>query len=87
VRVVKDNLFEVPEIFKQIQQASKSDDREMYQVFNMGCRMEIYTDEDFAATIIHEAASFNIDAQIIGSVEASDKKELIIKAKNGELIY
>ena len=87
VRMIKDNLFEVPEIFKQIQQASKADDREMYQVFNMGCRMEIYTDEDFAATIMHEAALFNIDAQIIGRVEASDKKELIIKTKSGELIY
>jgi phosphoribosylformylglycinamidine cyclo-ligase len=87
VRVVKDNLFEVPEIFKQIQQASKSDDREMYQVFNMGCRMEIYTDEDFAATIIHEAASFNIDAQIIGRVEASDKKELVINLKGNKLVF
>ena len=87
VRVIKYNLFEVPEIFKQIQQASGADEREMYQVFNMGCRMEIYTDEDFAATFIHEAASFNIDAQIIGRVEASDKKELIIKTKSGELNY
>ena len=52
VRVVKDHLFEVPEIFKKIQEASGADDREMYQVFNMGCRMEIYTDEDFAETII-----------------------------------
>jgi phosphoribosylformylglycinamidine cyclo-ligase len=87
VRVVKDNLFEVPEIFKQIQQASKSDDREMYQVFNMGCRMEIYTDEDFAARIMHEAASFNIDAQIIGRVEASDKKELVINLKGNKLVF
>jgi phosphoribosylformylglycinamidine cyclo-ligase len=87
VRVIKDNLFEAPEIFKQIQQASKADDREMYQVFNMGCRMEIYTDEDFAATIIHEAASFNIDAQIIGRVEASDKKELVINLKGNKLVF
>ena len=87
VRVIKDNLFEVPEIFKKIQEASGADDREMYQVFNMGCRMEIYTDEDFASTVIHEAKIFNIDAQVIGRVEASDKKELVIKNENGELIF
>jgi phosphoribosylformylglycinamidine cyclo-ligase len=87
IKVIKDNLFEIPEIFKQIQEASNSDDREMYQVFNMGCRMEIYTDENFASSIIDSASSFNIDAQIIGRVEASDKKELVIKTKNAELIF
>ncbi len=87
VRVIKDNLFDPPPIFKMIQEASKANDREMYQVFNMGCRMEIYTDENFAETIIKEAASFNIDAQIIGRVEASDKKELVIQIKNKELIF
>jgi len=56
VRVIKNNLFEPPEIFKEIQEASKADDREMYQVFNMGCRMEIYTDENFAKTNIREAS-------------------------------
>ena len=55
VKVIKDNLFEPPEIFKEIQEASGADDREMYQVFNMGCRMEIYTDEDFASSIINTA--------------------------------
>lgn len=87
VRVIKDNLFPPPDIFNKIKLASKSDDREMYQVFNMGCRMEIYTDEDFAATIIHEARSFNIDAQIIGRVQASDKKELVIDANGNELVF
>ena len=87
IKIIKDNLFEAPEIFKEIQKASGADDREMYQVFNMGCRMEIYTDEDFAETIIKEAASFNIDAQIIGRVGESDKKELVIKTKNGELVF
>jgi len=87
VKVIKDQLFETPEIFRKIQEASKADDREMYQVFNMGCRMEIYTDEDFAQTIISQAASFNIDAQIIGRVEASGKKGLVIKTENGELIF
>ena len=87
VRVIKDNLFEPPLIFKLIQQASGADDKEMYQVFNMGCRMEIYTDEDFASSIIDAAKSFNIDAQIIGRVEASEKKGLVIKTKSSELIF
>lgn len=87
IKIIKDNLFEAPEIFKEIKEASGADDREMYQVFNMGCRMEIYTDEDFAETIIKEAASFNIDAQIVGRVEESDKKELVIKSKNSELVF
>ena len=87
VKVIKDNLFEPPEIFKEIQQASGADDREMYQVFNMGCRMEIYTDKDFASSIIETAASFNIAAQIIGRVEGSDKRMLEIKNVNGELIF
>ena len=87
VKVIKDNLFDPPEIFKKIQQASKSDDREMYQVFNMGCRMEIYTDEDFAENIISQAAAFNIDAQIIGRVEASEKKELVIRLDGNTLVF
>ncbi len=87
VRVIKDNLFEPPLIFKLIQEASGSDDKEMYQVFNMGCRMEIYTDEDFASSIIDAAKSFNIDAQIIGRVGASDRKELVIKLKTSELNF
>ena len=87
VRVIKDNLFEPPEIFNLIQEASGSDDKEMYQVFNMGCRMEIYTDENFATSIIDAAKNLNIDAQIIGRVEASDKKELLIKTKTYDLIF
>jgi len=87
VKVIKDNLFEAPTIFKEIQEASGADDREMYQVFNMGCRMEVYTDENFAETIIKEASSFNIEAQIIGRVEVSDKKTLVIKNAKGELIF
>ena len=87
VRVVKDNLFAPPEIFQKIQEASKADDREMYQVFNMGCRMEIYTDEDFAEKIISLAQSFNIDGQVIGRVERSDKQSLTIKTEHGELSF
>jgi phosphoribosylformylglycinamidine cyclo-ligase len=87
LKVIKDNLFEPPLIFKLIQEASGSDDREMYQVFNMGCRMEIYTDETFASTIIDQAKGLGIEARIIGRVEASDKKELLIKTGNKELKY
>jgi phosphoribosylformylglycinamidine cyclo-ligase len=87
VRVIKDNLFAPPEIFKKIQEASKADNREMYQVFNMGCRMEIYTDEDFAKNIVILASGFNIDAQIIGRVEESEKKELVIEADGNKLLF
>ncbi|MGN6299080.1 MAG: AIR synthase related protein [Ginsengibacter sp.] len=87
VRVIKDNLFMPPEIFKKIKEASNADNREMYQVFNMGCRMEIYTDEDFAKNIVSLASEFNIDAQIIGRVEASEKKELIIEADGERLVF
>jgi phosphoribosylformylglycinamidine cyclo-ligase len=87
VRVIKDNLFEPPMIFKLIQEASGSDDKEMYQVFNMGCRMEIYTDKSFASSIIEEAKQFNIDAQVIGRVEASEKKELVIDLSGNKLIF
>jgi phosphoribosylformylglycinamidine cyclo-ligase len=87
IRVIKDNLFQSPIIFKMIQEASGSDDREMYQVFNMGCRMEIYTDEDFVSAMIKEANKFGIEAQVIGRVEPSDKKELLIKTGNSEMIF
>jgi len=87
VRIVKDNLFEPPVIFKLIQQASKSDDKEMYQVFNMGTRLEIYTAEKNAATIISIAKKFGVDAQVIGRVEGSTKKELLIKTSTAQIAY
>lgn len=87
VRIIKDNLFTPPIIFNIIQAASKSDDREMYQVFNMGTRLEIYTNEKDADAIISVSKSFGVDAQLIGRVEASEKKELIIMTPNGELQY
>lgn len=86
-RIIKDNLFEPPFIFQLIKDSSGSDDREMYQVFNMGCRMEIYTDESYAHSIIAEAKKFNIEAQIIGRVEEATKKELIIRSGKDELLY
>jgi phosphoribosylformylglycinamidine cyclo-ligase len=84
IKLIKDNLFDPPEIFKEIQRASKADDREMFQVFNMGCRMEIYTDEDFASSIINTAKKFKIGAQVIGRVEAGCQKELLIINGNNE---
>ncbi len=78
-KIVKDNLFEVPPVFQIIQKGSGSSLREMYEVFNMGCRLEIYCAGDDAATMISAAESFGIAAQIIGRVEAGEKKELVIR--------
>jgi phosphoribosylformylglycinamidine cyclo-ligase len=87
LRIIKDNLFTPPPIFNIIQQNSGSTNKEMYEVFNMGCRLEIYCTPQDAQTMIDAAKSFNIDAQIIGRVEESDKKELIIKLGEEELRY
>ena len=87
VRIIKDNLFEPPVIFKLIQQASKSDDREMYQVFNMGTRLEIYTSEKEAEAIIGISKKMGVDARVIGRVEESKTKQLVIKSGTGELVY
>lgn len=87
VRIIKDNLFEPPLVFNLIQKASNADDREMYQVFNMGTRMEIYTTEKAAADIIKISNEYGVEAQIIGRVEASKKNELLIKTKNGLLSF
>jgi phosphoribosylformylglycinamidine cyclo-ligase len=87
VHVIKDNLFDAPEIFQIIQQSSGADDREMYQVFNMGCRMEIYTDEKNADQLISITRGYDIDAQIIGRVEASETKLLTIRSSNDEIVY
>lgn len=85
--IIKDNLFEAPPVFKLIQENSNSNNKEMYEVFNMGCRLEIYCKPEDAATMIAEANKFNIDAQIIGRVEASDKKELLIKLEGEDIRY
>jgi phosphoribosylformylglycinamidine cyclo-ligase len=87
VRIIKDDLFEPPIIFKLIQQASGADDKEMYQVFNMGTRMEIYTDVKNADKIIGISKSFGVEAQVVGRVEESTKTELIIRLKETELFY
>jgi phosphoribosylformylglycinamidine cyclo-ligase len=87
VHIVKDQLFEVPPLFEIIQQESGTDWREMYQVFNMGHRFEIYTDEISAEEIISISKGFKIDAKIIGRVEESDHKKLTIKAESGSYEY
>ncbi|MCX2839394.1 AIR synthase-related protein [Salinimicrobium sp. MT39] len=87
VHVVKDNLFEVPPLFKLIQQESKTEWKEMYQVFNMGHRMELYVDEKVAEDIIEISKSFNVDAKIVGRVEASEEKKLTIRSEFGEFEY
>lgn len=87
MRIVKDNLPPVPPLFKMIQDAAGTDWREMYQVFNMGARLEIYTDAATAEDIVAIAAKFNIDATISGRVEASDKPELRIEGPYGTFNY
>ncbi len=87
VHVIKDNMFPVPPLFKIIQEESETDWKEMYKVFNMGHRYEIYCGKNIADEIISIAKSFNIDAQIIGKVEPFDGKKLTIKSEKGEFHY
>ncbi len=87
VHIVKDNLFELPPLFKMIQEESGTSWKEMYKVFNMGHRMEVYIDEEFAEEIISISKGFNIDAQIVGRVESSETKKLTIDSKFGNFIY
>lgn len=87
VHVIKDNLFPVPPLFKLIQEESGTDWKEMYKVFNMGHRMEIYVAPELADSIIAISQSFNIDAQIIGSVQKNDGKKLTIHSPYGEFVY
>ena len=86
-KIIKDNLFTPPLIFNIIQQSSGSSNKEMYEVFNMGCRLELYCSPSHAQIMIDVAASFGVAAQIIGRVEANDKKELVIKLAEEELVY
>lgn len=87
LKIVKNNLFPVPPLFQLIQQESKTDWKEMYKVFNMGHRMEIYLPEEQADKVIEISRSFNIDAQIVGHVEQSGQKELIIESPFGTFCY
>jgi phosphoribosylformylglycinamidine cyclo-ligase len=87
VHIIKNNLFPIPPLFKLIQEQSGTAFQEMYQVFNMGHRMEIYVDESIAQGIIEIAKSFNVAAKIIGRVEASDAKQLSIESEFGTFKY
>jgi len=87
LHVIKDNLFQVPTLFKMIQEQSNTDWREMYQVFNCGHRMELYVPQEIAKDIIAISKSFDVDAQIIGRVEASSEKKLTINSPFGEFVY
>jgi len=86
-RIIKDQLFEAPKVFQLLQQASGSDNREMYQVFNMGQRLEIFTQPKYAENMIAIAKNFGINGRIIGRVEASETKELLLKLQGEEIIY
>ena len=87
LHVIKDNLFSIPPLFKLIQEQSKTDWKEMYQVFNCGHRMELYVPAEVAQDIIEISKSFNIDAQIVGRVEQSESKKLTITSEYGTFEY
>jgi phosphoribosylformylglycinamidine cyclo-ligase len=87
LRVIKDNLFPTPPLFAAIQKMSGTDWKEMYRVFNMGHRMELYVPENRAAEIITIAQGFGIAAQVVGRVETAAKKEVFLKSAHGEFIY
>jgi phosphoribosylformylglycinamidine cyclo-ligase len=87
VHYIKDNLFEIPPLFEIIKEVSKTEYKEMYQVFNMGHRMEIYTDEKSAEKIISISKSFGVDAQIIGHIEKSEKNKVTVFSPEGKIEY
>jgi len=87
VKIIKDNLFATPYIFDIIKDCSGADSREMYQVFNMGCRMEIYCTQADAETMIAVSKTFGIDAQIIGRVEAAEKQSLEIRVGDEVIVF
>jgi len=87
LHVIKDNLFEIPPLFKFIHGASGTDLKEMYKVFNMGHRMEIYLPEKHAEEVIAISKSFGIDAQVVGRVEDAPAKKVTLKTPQGEFVY
>ncbi|MEJ6749490.1 MAG: AIR synthase-related protein [Flavobacteriales bacterium] len=87
VHIIKDNLFALPPLFKMIQEESDTDWKEMYKVFNMGHRMELYVSPEIAEDIIQISKSYNVDAKIVGRVEKSKTKQLTINSEYGEFIY
>ena len=87
LHVIKDNLFDLPELFKIIQKESGTSWDEMYKVFNMGHRMEIYVSSEYANEIIKISKSFNVDAKIVGRCEKASENKLTIKSEFGEFQY
>jgi phosphoribosylformylglycinamidine cyclo-ligase len=87
VHIIKNNLFPIPPLFKLIQEESGTEWKEMYKVFNMGHRMEIYVSPEIANSIIEISKSFNIDAQIVGRVEKNEGKKLTIESVYGSFEY
>ena len=87
IHVIKDNLFDIPPLFELIQKESNTDWKEMYKVFNMGHRMELYVPQEIADNIITISKQFNVDAKVVGRVEANEGKKLTIKSQYGEFVY
>ena len=87
LHIIKDNLFPLPPLFKLIQQESNTSWQEMYKVFNMGHRMELYVPEELSESIIMISKSFNVDAQVIGHVQSAENKQVTIRSEYGEFIY
>ncbi|AYN68807.1 phosphoribosylformylglycinamidine cyclo-ligase [Euzebyella marina] len=87
LHIIKDNLFPIPPLFRMIQEESKTDWKEMYQVFNCGHRLEVYVKPEIADTIIATSKSFGVEAQVVGRVEASDSKKLTIESEHGVFVY
>jgi len=87
LHIIKNNLFPIPPLFDMIQKESKTDWQEMYKVFNMGHRMELYLPEEYASEIIAISERFGVAAKVIGRVEAADKAQVTIDGEKGKYIY
>ena len=87
LHIIKDHLFPIPPLFEMIQKESQTDWQEMYKVFNMGHRMEIYLPAEFTEEVIAISNSFGVDAQIIGRVESADRAQVTIDGEKGKYIY
>ena len=87
LHIIKDHLFPIPPLFEMIQKESQTDWQEMYKVFNMGHRMELYLPAEFANEIIAISKSFGVDAQVIGRVESADRAQVTIDGEKGKYIY
>lgn len=87
LKIIKNNMFDIPEIFQIIKSEAKYSYKEMYQVFNMGHRMEVYCKKELSESIIQISKEFDVDAKVIGYVEKSSKNELIIESENSSIKY